>query len=238
MLGVLRVASLLSVALSGCLGGQTGTEEIGKGGTTDHPGEASSAACDANVTPLAPGQASPLGFTADSVLPAISGTRAATLRWNEPPPELEFGPERGQSSVELGVVASSVGARFVHWTPRALGPDVGGCAPDEVQLGAQISFVTAGGAFAERFPAVLHVTQSGAARLSLSLSLSTLSGAFNVSHAPNVATKTVVLDAEITPTSTSGTLRGQLEQTSGSTASVRFFSYACWPAGDASCVGP
>jgi hypothetical protein len=229
----------LCAALGGCLGGQTGTEGSDKGGvTTEGPGEAA-AACDAHVTPLADSETSPLGFSVDSVLPAVTGSRSATLSWSEPPPELDFGPEHGLSSVELSVAAGTVGEpRFVHWTPRALGPDVGGCSPDEVQFDARVSFVTAGGAFAETFPAVLHVTQPDAAHITLTLSLATLSGAFSVSREPNVVTNAVVLDAELTAGGTRGTLRGQIEQTLGSTASARFFTYACWPAGDVSCVGP
>jgi hypothetical protein len=100
-----------------------------------------------------------------------------------------------------------------------------------------VSFVTVGGAFAERFPAVLHVTRPDTARITLTLALDTLSGAFSVSPAPGVVTKAVVLDAELTAQGTSGTLRGQIEQTLGSVASARSFTYACWPAGNASCVG-
>jgi hypothetical protein len=235
-----RALSLLSVsiALGGCLGGQTGTEENAGGGTTKDPAEGGGAACDAHVTRLTPSETSPLGFALDSVLSAVTGARSAPLAWSEDPPELDFGPEHGLGSVELSLVENTVGEpRFVHWTPRALGPDVGGCAPDEVQFDAQVSFVTVGGAFAERFPAVLHVTRPDTTRITLTLALDTLSGAFSVSPAPGVVTKAVVLDAELTAQGTSGTLRGQIEQTLGSVASARSFTYACWPAGNASCVG-
>ena len=58
-----------------------------------------------------------------------------------------------------------------------------------------------------------------------------------MSPQPNVVARQVVLDAEFTAQGTRGTLRGQIEQTLGSVAGVRFFTYACWPAGDTSCVG-
>lgn len=233
--GVWRVLSLLCLptALGACLGGQTGTEESGKPAT-----DSGAPACVPQISTLAAAETSPLGFTPDSVLAAVTGSRSSLLSWSEPSAELGFGPEQGVGSVELSVDATSEGARFVHWAPRALGADVGGCAPDEVQLDAQISFATGGGAFAERFPAVLHVTQPDAARITLSLPLATLSGTFSVSPAPGFRTSTVVLDAEITAQGTSGTLRGQLEQTLGSVASVRFLTYACWPVGDSTCFSP
>jgi hypothetical protein len=169
---------------------------------------------------------------------AATGSRSAPLVWSAVPQELEgFGPEQGTSTVTFNVEASSMGARFVHWVPRAAGPDVGGCAPDEVQIDAQVWFATGGGAFAERFPAVLHATRSDAVQLTLSLPLATLNGTFSVSARAGVQTSAVVLDATITAASTSGTLRGQLLQTVGMTQSVRFFTYACWPAGAGACLG-
>lgn len=227
-----------ALSAEGCLGGQTGTE--GTGTTTKDPEvDTGAPACVAQTAALAAAEVSPLGFAPASVLPAVTGSRAAPLSWSEVPPELlDFGPEHGVSSVSLGVEATAAGARFVHWVPRSAGLDIGGCAPDEVQLDAQLSFATGGGAFSERFPAVLHVTAPDAAQVTLSLPLATLNGAFSVSPRASVRTAAVVLDATIMADGTSGTLRGQLEQSVGMTASVLFFTYACWPSGVGSCVGP
>ena len=190
------------------------------------------------ATALTASELSPLGFSVESLLTVATGSRAASLAWSAVPPELSgFGPEQGTSSITIGVEASSRGARFVHWTPRATGPDVGGCAPDEVQIDAQVAFATAGGALSERFQAVLHATRVEAVQLTLSLPLATLNGTFTVSPRAGVRTDALVLDATITADSTSGTLRGQLEQTAGMTQSVRFFTYACWPAGADVCLG-
>lgn len=190
----------------------------------------------AQATKLAVGEASPLGFVASSLASIVSGDRAASLRWSEPPAGLDFGPEHGLSSLELSVVADVASARFVHWVPGEPGPDLLGCAPDEVQLDAQVSFATAGGAFAESFPAVLHATSGDAARLSLRLPLATLNGAFSLNPVAGGRTDGVTLDAEISAQTTNGALRGQLEQTQGGSASVVFFSIACWPADDPACA--
>jgi hypothetical protein len=192
----------------------------------------------AQATKLVASDPSPLGFAASGVVSAVSGNRSAPLRWTEPPAELDFGPEQGLSSVELGVVVDAASARFVHWVPGEPGPDLVGCAPDEVQLDALVSFATEGGAFAESFPAVLHATTFDAARLSLSLPLATLKGAFSVNPVAGGRTNAVVLDAELSAQATNGTLRGQLERTAGNTASVLFFSIACWPADGPACASP
>jgi hypothetical protein len=227
---------LLAVGSGGCLGGQTGTE--GTGTTTKDPENAAGSACTAQSQALTAAELSPLGFSVESALSVASGSRTAPLVWAAVPQELiGFGPEQGTSTVAFNVEASSMGARFVHWLPRAAGPDVGGCPPDEVQIDAQVSFATGGGAFAERFPAVLHATRADAVQVTLSLPLATLNGAFNVSPRANVRTSAVVLDATITADGTSGTLRGQLEQTIGMVQGVRFFTYACWPAGVDACFG-
>lgn len=231
--GALPVFSALLGA--GCLGGQTGTEETIKG-----PGDgAENGACFAEFTPLGPAELSPLGFSAESVLAVANGSRTAPLVWSAVPSELEsFGPEQGAGSATLGVEATTASARFVHWAPRHAGTDLGGCAPDELQLDARVSFMTAGGAFSEQFTAVLHATRADAVQVTLSLPLATLNGTFTVSPRSGVRTSAVVLDATVTTDGTSGTLRGQLEQSSGDNQSVRFFTYACWPAGADACLGP
>jgi hypothetical protein len=228
----------MCLCAAGCLGGQTGTEGRTEGTGSKGPPSWPDAACVPEVTELRAEQSSPLGFTAQALLAAVTGAHVAELRWNAAPPELDFGPEQGLSSVGLAVTPSGTPARFVHWVPRALGPDVGGCSPDEVQLDAQVALTTDGGAFAERFPVVLHATRADAAHITISLPLASLSGGFSVSLASGVRTNAVVLDAELGAGVTRGTLRGQLERTLGDVASAQLFTYACWPASDAQCAGP
>lgn len=227
---------LVALALSGCAGGQTGTEEWGKG-TTGH-GEP----CDAHPSELAPDVGSPLGFALSDVVAAVSGTRSASLEWRSLEPDVEVAPEQGASSIELSLGNIGASGRFVHYTPKAsAGDEVNTtCPPDELAFDAELSVLTAGGALAELRKVVVHVSQANRATIFLELPWSELRGSLRATPRTGLTLKDPVLDLELTATSTRGQLTGLLEQQSSDGASVgaRYLTYACWPADAVECGQP
>ncbi len=226
-----RSCVALAVLASACFGGQTGTEEVGKG-TVDSP------ACTPNPTPLAEHELSPLGFAPAELASLATGEHSATLLWNSPTSTLSFGPEQGESGIVLDLTLLPASARFVHYVEDARGSGVTiGCALDEVAVDATFTLTTLGGALQEQGTLTLHANAADRVGLDFSLPLTGLNGAFSVNFASKAVTKALRVSAEIDATGMRGTLSSVIEEQSGAATSATAFTYACWPADDPACPG-
>ena len=147
----LRLRQLTSLLLltafasaAGCAGGQTGSEDV--------PGH-----CPEQKTPLALGEASPLGFSAADVLSFVEGEHVATIEWQ--PIDVPFGPESGKEELTLSV--QNLGhARYVDRGQSA-------CCFAAVQVDVRVTLQTSGGALGESFVTVLEANGADAAWLQM-----------------------------------------------------------------------
>jgi hypothetical protein len=219
----------LALLAAGCsVGGQTGSEgaPIGDGGTT----------CARRATPLSGEEVSPLGFTLSQIAEATRGERSHDLLWGESAVGVEFGPEHGPGVITLRVEPRATG-RFVHYELASNATTTTlGCPVDEVDLDADITLTTAGGALNEKFSAQLQATTPTSARLQIKIDFPMLAGSFRVALPQNSSSKWLAIDATISGEDFSGALYGQIEEARADTSSARFFTYACWPAVDGVCA--
>jgi len=141
-----QLASLLLLtalaSASGCAGGQTGAEGV--------PGP-----CNEQRTPLALGEASPLGFSAADVLSFAEGEHVTTIEWQ--PIDVPYGPESGTKQLTLSV--ESLGrARYVDRGESL-------CCFAALQVDVRVTLTTSGGALSESFVTVLQARSADAASL-------------------------------------------------------------------------
>jgi hypothetical protein len=218
-------AALFAIGCS--VGGQTGSEgaPVGDGGTP----------CARRATELSSEEVSPLGFTLSQLADATRGERSRDVLWGESADAVEFGPEHGPGVITLRVEPRGTG-RFVHYelasdaTTTTLG-----CPVDEVDLDADITLTTAGGALNETFSGQLQATTPASARLQIKIDFPMLAGSFRV-VLPENSSKWLAIDATLGGEDFSGALYSQIEETGADTSSARIFTYACWPAVDGVCA--
>jgi hypothetical protein len=218
-------------ALAGCFGGQTGGELTGNGGRSGVP--TSDAACTPQIRMLGVDEISPLGFAASDVLAYAEGTRSASLFWNANTAPLGYGPESGQSRIELSLEYRGGAVRSRQFTQMGAGgaaPTLG-CMPDRLEIEVEAVLLTAGGALAESFPTSLTAMSPMSAQLTQSLRLETLNGSFMLSVPDGFVVDQLGIDATLAGPSFRGslwtqvTMSGPKEETRGATA----ITFATWP---------
>jgi hypothetical protein len=230
---VSRTASagwLLVLALaSGCLGGQTGTEQInaeGTGGNADSP-------CVDHEEPVSPDDTS-LGFSANDAFDFVVGSHQTELAWGSALPSVSFGPESGVVGLELEVTASG-DVRRVTSVPRASsgeeGPTIGiVCSGRRLEADVTLRLVTASGALDETVPALLTIADGEFASLTANIELDAIKGSFMVTSAPGVQTDSLSVRALFSKDGHAGVLTGSFQTSSGGAASQSSIGYGRWPA--------
>jgi hypothetical protein len=137
---------------------------------------------------LAPGEATPFGFTAESLRLRVEGEHVATLRWQES--AASYGPEQGGSEISIAVLSTprlefvdrSLVAREGWVIPAGVSEETYGCL-DGVQLRSEVRVTTRGGALDELTEAVFEAAASGIVLGVVELPLEGLAGTFS-GHLP------------------------------------------------------
>jgi hypothetical protein len=219
----IAAAALALMSALGCSGVQAGA-----GGQT---GEEQSP-CWTKRTPLALDQQSPLGFSAQDSLNIAQGRHVATLHWL-PSPDYPYGPETGDSDVQVSVTALG-GATFATTGEQQIDELL--CLPSVLNE-VRVSFQTGGGAFDETFDGMLVASDANSASLSATLIGGHLEGGFAFEPAALAGERLaqINLSARFGAQSFSGTIAATLESRSNSSASARPLSLACW--GSAAAAG-
>jgi hypothetical protein len=218
--------SLFSTALLACTTDGTPLIPVDGTGTgnpnTGIPGEeATSGACTVTTTrDIATDEATSLGFSAAEVLAFVAGTHKETLTWN--PQQYSYEPEHGAQALDL-TVAQKGTPRFVEYTEShssgielALAP--GQCG-DAIEIDADITMHTAGGALDETLSTTLLVRNDKLVRFSLQPVATKLKGSLAITP-PAGATTLLYLDGQLTPYGTSGTLRSAFETRTSDSVSM------------------
>jgi hypothetical protein len=236
-------AATLGLLLTGCFGGQTGGEVVGAGGAQvvrDHEVSAPLMCVD-QVEALAFDEPSGLSFTGADVLAFAGGTHTASLLWSPNSAPATYGPEQGESSIEMTVLYTGGQVRFVH-SESTTPPNAGqatdllapGCQPDRLEVDVVVRLSTSGDALAEEFAATLRANSPTVAQLLHELPLDTLSGTFAVSVPPGYSTRSLKVDASLQADSFHGLLWGQVDVPPPSREDPKSgpldIRYAQWPA--------
>jgi hypothetical protein len=179
-------------------------------------------------TPLAVDEVSPLGFSAQDVLPVVSGPRTETLSWSDGTTtelQLEVAPTGVYEYVEQAVVDDGTGTG----SEPALAP----WCPNEISIAASTTFATADGAFAEALPDPVLAATADAA--TLTDSLEQVAGTYDVwDHVPagnDYDDARSWLDVTFSATGVAGAISGQGSGTDGDVAWAEAFEVASF--GDA-----
>jgi hypothetical protein len=245
--------------LTGCFGGQTGGEFEGEGGA-DRVGAAGSGEivsasdnqCVIQSESLGFDEPSGLSFTGADVLAFAGGTHTASLLWSTSSAPATYGPEQGESSIEMTVLYTGGEVRFVHSeTPPQTGAGGGGrggspnagsatdlvapvCQPDRLEIDVVVRLNTGGGALAEEFGGMLVANSPTLAQLVEELPLDALSGTFAVSMPEGYSTRALKVNASLQADSFHGVLWGQVNVPQPSNPNVKSgpldIQYAQWPA--------
>lgn len=226
--------------MAGCMGGQTGGEILDEEPTVPPVRDDASgdyAGCKERPTPIALADSSRLGFSGADVLEATLGTHRATLRWNANTGVIGFGPEHGDSSIDVTIQYVNGEVRFVEPTPMA---GAGGfvepavhCRPNHLAVDVLVRIETAGGALAEEFTAALIATTPSHVELTRRIPVSDLQGAFYVTAPPGHVVGPLDIKVYFDANRVSGTLSGSAEQQVGrdpqGSVGITFVPFATWP---------
>jgi hypothetical protein len=238
----------LALALASCMGGQTGGEFSGEqpeppGVATPGEGTPANSGCKEPGVRLNLSDVSPAGFSGEDVLARTLGPHVAPLHWSTAPSIATFGPEQGESSVEMVIEYRGGEVRFYKTNvPPSSGATTGvqgtsaeGCQTDHLEVDVVARLITAGGALAEEFNATLSATTPARAQLSRDLPLTELSGSFFVTLPPNFRVASLKVSASFEGDRFSGSLGSTVEQQVGdpnspsSAVGAMFVPFAAWP---------
>ncbi|XXY23091.1 hypothetical protein WME88_26100 [Sorangium sp. So ce216] len=203
------LAAVAGVGLLGCVDGEGGPPQGGQIGGV-HGAEGG---CDEEAEDIGADVVSPLGFSANDVIAALSGERSAPLTW-----------AKGGSTTAAVSLGELVSARFVRSQPaKGGGPEGSGpgiaepalavdCA-DHLQIDAPLAFATEDGAFDESFSMTLRATQVDAGSFYHTIDLEALQGSYEVTEVDPAEFKevTVHLSGTLSSSAVDGTISGMAE---------------------------
>lgn len=220
----LAFLAVTGAGLSGCIDGAGGAPQGGQIGGV----HGSEGGCDDEAEDIGAGVASPLGFSAEDVIAALSGERSAPLAW-----------AKGGSTTATVALGEPVSARFVRSKPGEWsGP--GGAEPalavdcsDHLQIDVPLAFSTEDGAFDETFTVTLRAAQVDAASFYHKVDLDALEGSYEVTEVDPAEFREVIvyLSGTLSSSAVTGRINGVAEShPSGSgpdaTVSARPFDVA------------
>jgi hypothetical protein len=228
------------------MGGQTGGEILDgpEAPAQPTPGEGTPAngACKEPAVKLNLSDVSPAGFSGEDVLAGTLGSHLAPLHWSTAPSIATFGPEQGESTVEMVIEYRGGEVRFYKTkVPPSSGATAGvggtsaeGCQTDHVEVDVTVRLTTAGGALAEEFNATLTATTPARAQLSRDLPFAALRGSFFVSLPPTFRALSLKVDASFESDRFSGSLGSTVEQVGdpkspSTSVGAMFVPFAVWP---------
>jgi hypothetical protein len=125
-------------------------------------------------------EATPLGFTALDVLTRLAGPSSSTLDWLDPAPseeyQLEYGPERGRSTLDVDVRVAEGPILYRHRVPSLLAEADTECDPGALEIPVEVTLHSGGQALDERFEATLEARVPYRAHLTKTLRPNALAG--------------------------------------------------------------
>jgi hypothetical protein len=177
-----RAAGLMALALGAlaCQGGQTG----GENNTVTPTGGYE---CDDHLQPLTLDDSTPFGVSVAALLEPLLGTHRETLLWRTESASVMVGPESGESTIELTLMAQGGNVFWVRSVPKGAAANAAsgvgsGCAADRVQAEVSVHLSTALGALDEDFSGTLIIVSRSNASLSYALPFADLRGSLVVTE--------------------------------------------------------
>ncbi|WP_437840378.1 hypothetical protein [Sorangium sp. So ce1153] len=203
------LAAVTGVGLLGCVDGEGGPPQGGQIGGV-HGAEGG---CDEEAEDIGADVVSPLGFSANEVISALSGERSAPLTW-----------AKGGSTTATVSLGALVSARFVRSQPSEGGgpegsgpgiaePALGVDCADHLQIDVPLAFATEDGAFDESFAVTLRARQVDAGTYYHNIDLEALQGSYEVTEVDPAEFRkvTVSLSGTLSSSAAHGTISGMAE---------------------------
>jgi len=231
---VVPIVATVALSLSGCLGGQTGSESPTK--------EGNDAPCEQVSTALADDAVSLLGFSVADAARVGSGPRSAAMFWGSLAPELSVAPEQGLSSVAVELIPKANSGVFVQYSLKEYAAKKPGanvavqCPASELRYRAELVIASAGGALNERRAVVARAQNDKSVSVYFELPSSELEGSLTVTPSAGVSVGSPVLSVELGAEQVRGSLGAVMEQQNGTSVGARIVTYACWPTGLPDCA--
>ncbi|MGK3963734.1 hypothetical protein WMF38_06105 [Sorangium sp. So ce118] len=203
------LAAVTGVGLLGCVDNEGGPPQGGQiGGVQGVEG-----GCDEEAEDIGADVVSPLGFSANEVIAALSGERSAPLAW-----------AKGGSTTAAVSLGELVSARFVRSQPaKGGGPEGSGpgvaepalavdCS-DHLRIEAPLAFATEDGAFDESFSITLRARQVDDASYYHKIDLDALQGSYEVTEVDPAEFREVLvyLSGTLSSSAAHGTISGTAE---------------------------
>jgi hypothetical protein len=166
-------------------------------------------------------EATPLGFTAVDVLARLSGPRSSALDWLEAASSeeylIEYGPERGRSTLDLDVRLADGPILHRYRTPVLGAPEGTECDAGALEIPVEVTLRSAGQALDERFEATLEARVPYRARLTKTFAPGSLAGGLELDKvrsldpARTFELGALTLDAVLWPGGSMGSLAARVD---------------------------
>lgn len=125
-------------------------------------------------------EVTPLGFSAVELLNHVAGAHDSDLTWLEPVSneeyQLDYGPERGRSTLQLGIAAGEGPVLYEHQEPVLFAPEDTECQVGALKVPVDVTLRSGGQALDETFAATLAASVPYRAHLSKTLARARVGG--------------------------------------------------------------
>jgi hypothetical protein len=158
----------------------------------------------------------PLGFTAIDVLTRLAGPRSSALDWLEPAPSaeylLEYGPERGRSTLDLDVRVAEGPILYRYRVPALGASEETECGGGALEIPVEVTLRSGEQALDERFETTLEASVPYRGRLRKTLLTRSLDGGLTFDRVTSLdpdrsfVLETVTFDAVLWPGGSMGSL--------------------------------
>jgi len=213
----LPLLSLLGI-LTGCStdGGQTGDENTGP------------KCVPVSNTPLSEDEMSPAGFAASEILPLVAGQHASPLTWtDEGGPS--YAPEHGPGMINLSVSPRKPDS--IHWVDLEPNHEstlnIALRCPDHLEVEADFSVSTDGGALNEMLPAIIVAWDAAEAVIDVQRPLDAMTGSL-IAELPSESQGSLRVIAGFSAAGTKGDLRLVIEAQKNGALSQQDSRIASW----------
>lgn len=204
----------------------------------DDGNEGAYESCEETVTVLeSVDEVSALGFAAADVLSFAEGSHQSAIHWH--PGDIQFGPETGEGELSVDVAYDGGEIRFVDAEPKG-GEGFGGDCPDRLEIDADVSMTTSGGALDEHFVGTIQAMRSNVATILEKREPDEFEGALEVESVDieNGEATAITLGIGLSTFGIFGSIDGGIQVEDGDAVGFGGFNYATFPDAKLACDFP
>jgi hypothetical protein len=194
--------------------------------------------CEETVTVLeSVDEASTLGFSAGDVLAFAEGSHQSSIHWH--PGEIDFGPETGEGELSVEVEYDGGEIRYVDSEPKNE-EGFGGDCPDRLEIDANVTMKTSGGALDEHFVGTIQAMRSNVATILQKREPGDFEGALTIEdiETENGEATAITLGIGLSTFGIFGSIDGGIQVEDGDAVGFGGFNYATFPDAKLACEFP